>query len=268
MHPIRWSTALIGLVVMIAAVGTGCSRHYVVVTPPEDGYSRRDTLYGRLHGDEIRVTFRFDTIFRTDTVTRLDTLWEEGARVDTVVRIDSVLRVDTLRVARTDTVVRTDTITRADTVRTIDDMVRPPTVLVDTVIRADTVLRVDTVRVAVTDTVVRADTTVQRDTVEIAVADTIVRVDTVRVAGKRLLFLPPGHYPPEGRCRVWIHGLPPGQQARAAPCDQLEDVPAGAFILFGGEAWDADWDWVAEARENGGVPPEIVAVTRRGRRGG
>lgn len=260
---------MIGLVVVVATVGTGCSRHYVVVTPPEDGYSRRDTLYGRLSGDEIRVTFRFDTIFRTDTVTRLDTLWEEGARVDTVARTDSVLRVDTVRVTTIDTVVRADTVVRVDTVRAINDAVPPPSVIerVDTVVRTDTVLRVDTLRVAVTDTVVRADTTMRVDSVEIAVTDTVLQVDTVRVAGKRLLFLPPGHFPPEGQCRVWIHGLPPGQQARAAPCDELEDIPDGAFILFGGEAWDADWDWVAEARENGAVPPEIVAVTRRGRSG-
>ncbi len=95
--------------------------------------------------------------------------------------------------------------------------------------------------------------------------DTILRVDTVRVPGKRHLFLPPGHYPPEGQCRVWIHGVPPGQQARSAPCQELGAVPDGAFILFGGEAWDYDWDWLSEAEEQPGtVPPEIVAVKRRG----
>lgn len=93
--------------------------------------------------------------------------------------------------------------------------------------------------------------------------DTVVRMDTVRVQGKRLLFLPPGHYPPEGQCRVWVHGLPPGQQAKAAACNALRSIPAGAFILFGGDAWDFDYDWLAEAQQNpGSVPPEIIALKR------
>jgi hypothetical protein len=103
--------------------------------------------------------------------------------------------------------------------------------------------------------------------VRLTVRDTIRLVvrDTMRVAGRRMLFVPPGQYPPEGQCRVWIHDLPPGRQADAAPCNALGPIPPGAFILFGGEAWDADFDWVAEARR-GSVPPEIVAVTRnRGR---
>jgi hypothetical protein len=41
-------------------------------------------------------------------------------------------------------------------------------------------------------------------------------------------------------------------------------VPAGAFILFRGAAWDFDYDWV-EASRQGGVPPEIVALSRRRR---
>jgi hypothetical protein len=123
----------------------------------------------------------------------------------------------------------------------------------------DTVVLVDTIRVSATDTLVRLDT------VRIAVTDTIIRVDTVRVAGQRLLFLPPGHEPREGQCRVWVHGLPPGQQAKAASCTALGAIPAGAFILFGGDAWDFDYDWLAEAaRVPGSVPPEIIALQRRG----
>ena len=85
------------------------------------------------------------------------------------------------------------------------------------------------------------------DTVRIVRTDTIRvgRADTERVAGPgpRVLFVPPGQYPPKGQCRVWIQDRPPGQQRDAAPCDALGDIPAGAFILFGGEAWDSDYDW-------------------------
>ena len=75
-----------------------------------------------------------------------------------------------------------------------------------------------------------------------------------------MLFVPPGQYPPAGQCRVWIHNRPPGQQRDAAACDALGDIPAGAFVLFGGEAWDFDYDWVANP---GGAPPQIVALKRR-----
>jgi hypothetical protein len=211
------------LAVLVGALNTACSRNYVVVPHPEDGYSRADTLYGYLNGDEIRVTFWFDTIMRVDTVVRLDTLWREGTR--TVTRVDTVVRLDTLWREGPHTVEQVATITRADTV-------------------------LDTVRVAITETVV----------------DTLLRVDTVRVKGQRVLFVPPGHYPPEGLCRVWIYDRPPGRQAKPAPCDALGEIPAGAFILFGGDAWDFDYDWVAEAAAHpGSVPPEIVALKRHGR---
>ncbi len=416
MKSLRLGTGLFALIVLIGAFSTACSRHYVVVTPPPDGYSKRDTLYGRLDGSgrEIRVTFWFDTIFRTDTVVQLDTLWEEGARVDTVrltntvtvIQTDTVTRADTIMVSatdtrarvdtvtltvtdtvnrvdtvtvtntvtntvtdtvmvtdtvwqasnvqprpnqqptRVDTVLVTDTLTRVDTVRVTNTVVRTDTVTrvdtvqasgrdlgavdtrvdtvrvtttdtvtqvdtvrvattdtvmrVDTVSVTDTVTRVDTVSVATTDTVTRVDTvsvtnTVTRvdtirvattdtvrqvDTLEVAVTDTVLQVDTVQVTrvdtvtvtvntnGPRSLFIPPGQYPREGQCRVWIPGDPPGRQPDPADCDDLGDIPTGAFILFSGTAWDADWDWVRQSRESpGAIPPEIVGVTRRGRGG-
>ena len=161
---------------------------------------------------------------------RHDTTW----RVDTVVRLDTlwvggtrtILRVDTLRI------LRVDTLARRDTVRiTVREMLMPG--------GRDTVTRVDTVRV------------------------TIFHTDTMRLAGRRMLFVPPGHYPPEGQCRVWIHDRPPGQQADAAPCHALGRIPAGAFILFAGEAWDFDYDWLA-APGGGGAPQVILTLKRRG----
>jgi hypothetical protein len=139
---------------------------------------------------------------------------------------------------------------------------RADTVRMDTIIRAVTdTLRLtvtDTLRLTVTDTL-RLTTT---DTLRLTVTDTVIR--TVRLPGQRMLFVPPGHYPPEGQCRVWIHNLPPGQQQRAAACDALGDIPAGAFVLFGGEAWDFDYDWIAAAETDpDAAPPEIIALKRR-----
>ena len=104
--------------------------------------------------------------------------------------------------------------------------------------------RVDTVRVVV------------RDTVRITVRD------TVRIPGRRTVFVPPGHYPPTGQCRVWIHDQPPGQQRDPAACNALGTIPPGAFVLFDGQAWDADYDYAADPTIRN-VPPEILALRRR-----
>jgi hypothetical protein len=214
---------------LLASFGvSACRRTYVVVPRPTAGYSPMDTLRGRSDGRDVRVTFHFDTTWRVDTVTKLDTLWRGGTR--------TLVRVDTLRL--TDTVV----------VRTTVRPRLPGT-------PAGVPSGVDTIRVNTRDTI----RVVVRDTIRIVVRDTI------RVAGRRTLFVPPGQYPPIGQCRVWIHDRPPGQQARAAPCNALGTIPDGAFILFGGDAWDADYDWVAESRRSS-VPTEIVALARR--RGG
>ncbi len=230
------SRAVVFGLLLVASLGVSlCRRTFVIVPRPATGYSPADTLRGRGEGKDVRVTFHFDTAWRVDTVTRLDTLWRGGTR--------TIVRVDTLRLKGTDTVYRRSPLPS-----------RPgaPT---------GAPSRTDTIRVTVRDTIRMT----VRDTVRVIVRDTIVRADTVRVAGRRMLFVPPGHYPPAGQCRIWIHDRAPGQQARAAPCNALGPIPAGAFILFGEDAWDADFDWVAEA-QRGSVPPEIVALTRR--RGG
>lgn len=99
---------------------------------------------------------------------------------------------------------------------------------------------------------------VSRDTLRVVVRDTVLVG-----GGRRLVFVPPGLFPPAGQCRVWIHDRPPGQQARSQPCALLGPVPAGAFVLFDGVAWDVDHDWVAESRR-ASVPPEILALRRAG----
>ena len=82
--------------------------------------------------------------------------------------------------------------------------------------------------------------------------------------GYRTLHVPRGHYPPRGACRVWFEGRPPGRQPRAMRCDQLYGrVPYGAFILYNGNAWDADYDWYRhERRYRNSVPRVIVQLTQ------
>ncbi len=244
---------VLGAVLAASLTAGACRRTYVVVPRPAGGYTKVDTLYGQSDGRNVRVTFHFDTTWRVDTVTKLDTLWRGGTRV--------VVRVDTLREVRRDTVF----LPAPRTPRPTEDPVRvaPPTsvpspIPAGTPTGTPTTPRRDTVRIIVRDTI----RVTIRDTIRVVQRDTIRRTDTVVVAGRRMLFVPPGQYPPPGSCRVWIHDLPPGQQARATPCNALGTIPAGAFILFGGEAWDADYDWVTEARRSA-VPPEIIAVTRR-----
>jgi hypothetical protein len=243
--------ALVALAVIGGVATSGCGSTWVVVPHPSSQYTATDTLYGIRNGDDVRITFHFDTIMRVDTVVRVDTAWVRGTR--TLTRVDTILRVDTVRVPATRTVARVDTVVRVDTVRV------PVT---RTVARVDTVVRVDTIRVPATTPRVRVDTIVRVDTLRVVVSDTVVRI--VRTPGRRMLFVPPGHYPPEGQCRIWIHDLPPGQQARSAGCDVLGEIPGGAFILFGGDAWDFDYDWLAEAELHpDSVPPEIIGLTRR-----
>jgi hypothetical protein len=113
--------AQVALALFTLMATSACRSTFVVVPQPADQYTTTDTLYAIHRGDEVRVTFRFDTIMRVDTVTRVDTAWVEGGRTiirtDELLRVDTILRVDTLRTLVTDTVVRAETIFRVDTVR-------------------------------------------------------------------------------------------------------------------------------------------------------
>jgi hypothetical protein len=86
----------------------------------------------------------------------------------------------------------------------------------------------------------------------------------VVLAAPRRVHVPPGHYPPPGYCRVWHPGRPPGHQPKPFPCQHPVAVPAGAFILYNGTAWDSDYDWQAHARRQpGSVPSVIVEMSVR-----
>jgi hypothetical protein len=53
--------------------------------------------------------------------------------------------------------------------------------------------------------------------------------------GAATLNIPPGHLPEIGECRVWIPGVPPGQQPRpkSRACDGITSVaPTGSWIIY------------------------------------
>jgi hypothetical protein len=59
--------------------------------------------------------------------------------------------------------------------------------------------------------------------------------DASVAASTETLRIPPGHFPDEGECRVWIPGAPPGRQPRpkSRPCAGIESqAPAGSWIVY------------------------------------
>lgn len=85
----------------------------------------------------------------------------------------------------------------------------------------------------------------------------------VVVVEPRHIHVPPGHYPPPGFCRLWYPGRPPGHQPPPMACSQITGRP-GAFVLYNGVAWDADYNWHDHSRRHpGSVPPAILQITVR-----
>lgn len=55
-------------------------------------------------------------------------------------------------------------------------------------------------------------------------------------SGRKQDGVPPGHRPPAGLCRIWIDGVPPGQQAAPTDCGTaVRNRPANGRVLFGDE---------------------------------
>ena len=54
--------------------------------------------------------------------------------------------------------------------------------------------------------------------------------------GKNKQGIPPGHRPPDGLCRVWYDGVPPGRQPRPTSCYEAERVASrdrDARVIYG-----------------------------------
>lgn len=72
-----------------------------------------------------------------------------------------------------------------------------------------------------------------RRTVVVAPGPTVSRGETGPSTAVTL-GVPPGHLPPPGECRVWVPGVPPGQQRHPArSCSGiLATAPAGSFVIY------------------------------------
>ncbi|WP_205509926.1 hypothetical protein [Longitalea arenae] len=52
------------------------------------------------------------------------------------------------------------------------------------------------------------------------------------------LGIPYGHLPPPGACKIWIPGLPPGQQGPPQSCESaMFNAPLGAWVISRTENW-------------------------------
>lgn len=52
--------------------------------------------------------------------------------------------------------------------------------------------------------------------------------------GRNTNDVPPGHRPPAGMCRIWIDGVPPGQQPAPTSCaEAVRNRPANGRVIFG-----------------------------------
>lgn len=87
----------------------------------------------------------------------------------------------------------------------------------------------------------RGDRTTTRSRIE-TVQDAIEaarrdgRVDDTRASTRGSSKIPRGHLPPRGMCRVWIDGVPPGQQPAVTSCAQAERDRfryANARVIYG-----------------------------------
>ena len=62
--------------------------------------------------------------------------------------------------------------------------------------------------------------------------------------GRRPDDVPAGHRPPAGMCRIWLDGVPPGQQPAPTDCTSaLRNRPSNGRVIFGDEPKDKDAKW-------------------------
>jgi hypothetical protein len=77
--------------------------------------------------------------------------------------------------------------------------------------------------------------------------------------------VPASHRPPPGMCRIWLQGVPPGQQPEPTDCaTAVRERPAGARVIFGDRRGQAEDD-----RRKAKIPNAkgFAGESRAGRRG-
>jgi hypothetical protein len=63
-----------------------------------------------------------------------------------------------------------------------------------------------------------------------------VRPPVQQSQGRGEQIIPPGFFPPAGMCRIWLNGVPAGQQPAPTDCaSAVRNRPANARVLFGDE---------------------------------
>ena len=61
--------------------------------------------------------------------------------------------------------------------------------------------------------------------------------------------VPQGHRPPAGMCRIWLDGVPPGQQPAPTDCTSaLRNRPSNGRVIFGDEPKDKGAKWRKDDR--------------------
>jgi hypothetical protein len=55
-----------------------------------------------------------------------------------------------------------------------------------------------------------------------------------KASPKQQQTIPPAYRPPQGMCRIWIEGVPPGQQPAPTDCvSAVRNRPANGYVIFG-----------------------------------
>ena len=85
---------------------------------------------------------------------------------------------------------------------------------------------------------------------------------TQQSQGSREQIVPPGFYPPAGMCRVWINGVPAGQQPAPTDCaSAVRNRPANGRVLFGDDPKNKKGK--SDSRKSSAAEELIDQITRR-----
>jgi hypothetical protein len=75
--------------------------------------------------------------------------------------------------------------------------------------------------------------------------------------------VPPAFLPPAGMCRIWLDGVPPGQQPAPTDCaSAVRNRPANARVLFGDES-PRDKKGKSDRKQSSATDDLVDLITRR-----